>query len=140
MATAPNSTADPAGTAVALLEEWTPTVARLALGLVLLYFGVSELIQPSLWTGYVPAIPSTSSLAVGLVVVHGWLLSVLGVAIGLGVASRVAAGLSALMLLEIVLSLTFTGGFSDIVARDVGVMGLAVAVMGSTRQRLSLSA
>lgn len=140
MTAVPNSPADAAGTAAALLEEWTPTVARLALGVVLLYFGVSELIRPSLWTGYVPAIPSASSFAVGLVVVHGWLLSVLGVAIGLGVATRVAAGLSALMLLEIVLSLTFTGGFSDIVARDVGVLGLAVAVMGSTRQRLSLSA
>lgn len=131
---------DPAATAVALAEEWAPTIARIALGLVLLYFGVNELIRPSLWTGYVPAIPSTSSFAVGLVVAHGWLLSVLGVALGLGVATRVAAGLSALMLLEIVLSLTFTGGVSDIVARDLGVFGLALAVMGSSRQRLTLSA
>lgn len=119
-------------------QEWGPTVARVALGLVLLWFGLHELFQPSLWTGYVPALPSTSHLALGLVVVHGWVLVMLGVALCLGVAIRLAAALSALALLEIVLSLTFTGGLSDIVARDLGVFGLAVAVLASDRHRLLL--
>lgn len=122
----------------AATREWAPTISRLVLGLVLLWFGIHELVQPSLWTGYVPAVPSTSSFALALVVLHGWILVMLGVALALGLGTRAAAGLSALALLEIVLSLTFTGGVSDIVARDLGVFGLALAVLASDRQRLIL--
>jgi uncharacterized membrane protein YphA (DoxX/SURF4 family) len=120
------------------VQDWAPTVARLALGLVLLWFGLHELIQPSLWTGYVPAISQTSALALGMVLIHGWVLVLLGAALVLGIAPRLAAAVSALLLAEIVLSLTLTGGVSDIVARDLGVFGLAVAVFASERQRLLL--
>lgn len=131
------SPTEPKG-ALEAAQDWAPTVARLALGLVLLWFGLHELIQPSLWTGYVPAIPSTSHLALALVLAHGWALSVLGVALCLGVATRLAAALSALALLEIVISLSLTGGVTDIVARDLGVFGLAVAVLASDQHRLAL--
>ncbi len=128
----------PPGPAIDRIQPWAPVVARVALGLVLLWFGIHELIQPSLWTGYVPVIPSTSHLALALVLVHGWALSVLGVALCLGVATRMAAALSALALLEIVISLSLTGGVTDIVARDLGVFGLAVAVLASDQHRLVL--
>lgn len=124
--------------AVQVIQDWSPTVARLVLGCVLLWFGLHELLQPSLWTGYVPAISSTSQLALGMVLFHGWLLAIAGVALVLGIATRLAAAFSALLLLEIVLSLTFTGGVSDLVARDLGVFGLAVAVFAGGRQRLVL--
>ncbi len=120
------------------VQLWAPTAARVILGLVLLWFGVHELIQPSLWTGYVPVISQTSHLAVGLVLIHGWVLTVLGVALVLGIMSRTAAAVSGLLLLEIVVSLSFTGGLSDIVARDVGVFGLAAAVFSASEQRLAL--
>ncbi len=132
----PNPTG-PAGV-VEAVQGWSPTVARLALGLVLLWFGLHELFQPSLWTGYVPGIAQTSALALGMVLLHGWVLVLLGAALMLGIAPRLAAAVSALLLLEIVLSLSFTGGLSDIVARDLGVFGLAVAVFASDRQRLIL--
>ncbi|MHB1525398.1 MAG: hypothetical protein ACYDEA_08260 [Candidatus Dormibacteria bacterium] len=127
----------PAGV-VEVVQGWSPTVARLALGLVLLWFGLHELFQPSLWTGYVPGIAQTSALALGMVLLHGWVLVLLGAALMLGIAPRLAAAVSALLLLEIVLSLSLTGGLSDIVARDLGVFGLAVAVFASDRQRLIL--
>jgi len=119
---------------VETVRALAPTAARVSLGLVLLWFGMHELFQPSQWTGYVPIISQTSHLALAMVLLHGWLLSVLGVALVLGVAARLAAGVSALLLLEIVLSLSFTGGVSDIVARDLGVFGLAVAVFASDRE------
>ena len=123
---------------VEYVRAWSPTAARLTLGLVLLWFGLHELVQPSLWTGYVPVISQTSHFAVAMVLLHGWLLSILGVALVLGIAPQMAAGISALLLLEIVLSLSITSGASDIVARDVGVLGLAVAVFASDGQRLVL--
>jgi uncharacterized membrane protein YphA (DoxX/SURF4 family) len=122
-----------------LLAEWGPTAARLLLGLVLAWFGYHELVQPALWTGYVPVVSATSSAATLAVLVHGWLLLVLAAALIAGVAIRVAAGLAALLLLEIVISLAVTGGVSDLTMRDVGVLGLAVLLASGTRQRLALT-
>lgn len=120
-----------------LAAEWAPTVGRCLLALVLAWFGYHELVQPSLWTGYVPVV-SGAGLLVLLVLAHGWLLLMLAVALFAGIAIRVVAGLSAVLLLEIVTSLTLSGGLSDLVLRDVGVLGLAVCLTATTRQRLVL--
>lgn len=122
-----------------LLAEWGPTVARLLLGLVLAWFGYHELVQPALWTGYVPVLSATSTAATLAVLAHGWLLLVLAAALIAGVAIRAAAGIAALLLLEIVISLTVTGGLSDLTMRDVGVLGLAVVLASGTRQRVALT-
>ena len=122
-----------------LADEWAPTVARMLLGLVLAWFGYHELVQPSLWTGYVPVVSATSGIAVVLVLAHGWLLLVLAVAMIAGIAPRVAAAAAAILLLEIVISLTVTGGLSDLTLRDVGVLGLAIGLTGRHTQRLVLS-
>jgi uncharacterized membrane protein YphA (DoxX/SURF4 family) len=120
------------------LSSWSSTVARLLLGLVLAWFGYHELVAPRQWTGYVPVLSPTSSLAQVLVLAHGWVLVVLAVALVAGIAPRVAAGLSAVLLTEIVLWLVVSGGLSDLVLRDVGVLGLSVALVGADRQRLVL--
>lgn len=120
------------------IAAWTPTIARGLLALVLGWFGYHELIQPSLWTGYVPVLPTSSSLAVILVLAHGWLLLMLSVAMFAGIAIRAAAAVTTLLLLEIVISLTMATGLSDLVLRDVGVLGLATCLTGTTPQRLVL--
>lgn len=121
-----------------LASEWAPTAGRVLLGLVLAWFGYHELVQPSLWTGYVPVVPA-SSPAVLLVLAHGWLLLILAVAMIAGIAVRAAAAVAVALLLEIVISLTVASGLSDLVLRDVGVLGLAACLTASTRQRLVLS-
>ena len=65
----------------ALAADWAPTVARVLLGLVLLWFGYHELVLPGEWTGYVPVISESSSLAIILVLAHGWVLLVLAAAL-----------------------------------------------------------
>jgi len=132
----PASALDPP---VRLLAEWGPTAARLLLGLVLAWFGYHELVQPALWTGYVPAVSATSTVATLAVLAHGWLLLMLAAALIAGVAIRAAGGIAALLLLEIVISLTVTGGLSDLTMRDVGVLGLAVLLASGTRQPLALT-
>lgn len=122
-----------------LTGEWAPTAARILLGLVLAWFGYHELVQPSLWTGYVPLAPASSALAVILVLAHGWLLLVLAVALAAGVAPRAAASVAVVLLLEIVISLSVSGGLSDLTLRDAGVLGLAVCLTGPARQRLVLT-
>ncbi len=124
--------------ASAVTAEWAPTVARVLLGLVLAWFGYHELVRPGEWTGYVPVLSPGSALAIVLVLAHGWLLLVLAAALAAGIVPRTAAAIAAVMLLEIVISLTATGGLSDLTLRDVGVLGLAVGLTGCTRHRLVL--
>lgn len=118
---------------------WAPTMARVLLGLTLAWFGYHELMSPQLWTGYVPGVSATSDLAIVLVLAHGWLLLVLAVAITAAIGLRMAAAVSALLLLQIVLDLAVTGGLTDLTLRDVGVLGLALCLTGETRQRAVFS-
>ena len=56
-----------------------------------------------------------------------------------GIAVRALAAVCVAVLLEIVISLTVSSGLSDLILRDVGVLGLAVCLTAATRQRLVLS-
>ena len=130
---------DLAGQAYRFAGEWAPTAARVLLGLVLAWFGYHELVAPRLWTGYVPGVGASSQVAVVLVLVHGWVLLVLAVAIVTGLALRLAAAVAALLVLQIVITLTVTGGLTDLTLRDAGVLGLALCLTGSSRQRAVLT-
>jgi len=121
----------------AITAEWAPTVARILLGLVFFWFGYHELVQPGGWTQYVPVVNESSSLAVILVLAHGWILFVVAAALVAGIAPRVAAAIASVLLLEIVISLIVTG-LSATALRDVGVLGLAVCLTGCKNQRLVL--
>jgi uncharacterized membrane protein YphA (DoxX/SURF4 family) len=124
--------------AAELAAEWAPTAGRILLGLVLAWFGYHELVRPGLYTGYVPVVNSQSALGTVLVLAHGWLLLVLAVALAAGIMPRAAAAITAVLLLQIVITLSITGGLSDLTLRDVGVLGLAITLTGTTRQRLRL--
>ncbi len=124
--------------AARLAAEWGPVAGRVLLALVLAWFGYHELVRPALWTGYVPVLLPTSTLAVILVLAHGWVLLVAAVALAAGIAPRAAALFAAALLLEIVISLAVQGGLSDLTLRDVGVLGLALCLTGVSHQRLAL--
>jgi uncharacterized membrane protein YphA (DoxX/SURF4 family) len=123
--------------AAAISAEWAPTAGRILLGVVFFWFGYHELIQPGHWTQYVPVVSESSSLAVVLVLIHGWLLFVIAAALVAGIAPRAAAGVASVLLLEIVIGLAATG-VSDTALRDLGVLGLAVCLTGCKNQRLVL--
>jgi uncharacterized membrane protein YphA (DoxX/SURF4 family) len=121
-----------------LAASWGPTAGRILLGLVLAWFGYHELMQPALWTGYVPGVHAASSAAIALVLAHGWILLILAVALVAGIAPRAAAGLAALLLAQVVIWLWASAGLSDLTLRDVGVLGLALCITGRTEQRFAL--
>lgn len=120
-----------------LAAEWAPVAGRVLLGLVLAWFGYHELTSPGQWTGYVPVINEASQLAIVAVLVHGWVLFTLAVALIAGIAPRISAAIASVLLLEIVISLSVSG-LSDTSMRDVGVLGLAVVLTGCRNQRLVL--
>ncbi len=121
------------------IGEWGFVAARILLGLVLLWFGYHELVVPGLWTGYVPIISQSSHLAQILVLTHGWVLTILAVALIFGVAPRLASLLTVVLMIEIVITLVATAGLSDLVLRDIGVLGLALALLGRSHNRLVLT-
>jgi uncharacterized membrane protein YphA (DoxX/SURF4 family) len=122
-----------------IAETWAPTTGRVFLGLVLAWFGYHELIRPALWTGYVPFVHSASAGTIILVLAHGWVLLFIAVAMIAGIMIRAAAAVAVLLLAQIVLWLTVTGGLSDLTLRDVGVLGLALCLCSTTRQRLTMA-
>jgi uncharacterized membrane protein YphA (DoxX/SURF4 family) len=123
--------------ASAITAEWAPTAGRIVLGLVFFWFGYHELVQPGGWTQYVPVVNEASSLAVILVLAHGWVLFITAAALVAGIAPRAAAAVASVLLLEIVISLVVTG-VDPTALRDLGVLGLAVCLTGCKNQRLVL--
>jgi len=123
--------------ASAIAAEWAPTAGRILLGVVFFWFGYHELVQPDGWTQYVLVVPKTSTLAIILVLAHGWVLFVLASALVFGIAPRLSAAVASVLMLEIVISLAVTG-MADTALRDVGVLGLAVCLTGCENQRLAL--
>jgi uncharacterized membrane protein YphA (DoxX/SURF4 family) len=121
----------------AIAAEWAPAAGRILLGVVFAWFGYHELVLPGDWTQYVPVVSESSSLAVILVLLHGWVLLVTAAALVAGIAPRAAAALASVLMLEIVIALAATG-LSDTALRDVGVLGLAVCLTGVRHQRLVL--
>jgi uncharacterized membrane protein YphA (DoxX/SURF4 family) len=120
-----------------ITAAWAPTVGRILLGAVFFWFGYHELVQPGGWTQYVPVVSESSSLAVILVLAHGWVLFVTAAALVAGIVPRAAAAIASVLLLEIVISLAVTG-LDATAVRDIGVLGLAVCLTGCQNQRLVL--
>ncbi len=118
------------------LAPWATVVSRILLGLVLAWFGYHELVVPKLWTGYVPFLSPASTASQILVLLHGIVLGVLAAGLIAGVLPRMLAAFASLAMLEIIITLTITGGLSDLVLRDVGVLGLALLVFASKHEKL----
>jgi len=121
----------------AITAEWAPVAGRILLGVVFAWFGYHELVQPDGWTQYVPFVSESSSLAVFLVLTHGWVLLVTGAALVAGIAPHAAAAVASVLMLEIVIAVAMTGQ-SPTALRDIGVLGLAVCLTGVRHQRLVL--
>lgn len=111
-------------------ERWSTLAARSLLAVVLLTFGSQELYRPLFWTMYVPFLSPRSPVAEAAVLAHGAVIFVAGAALAFKVAPRFWALLSAIAMVAVLLAL-LPQGYNDIFARDLGVLGLCLAVMGT---------
>jgi uncharacterized membrane protein YphA (DoxX/SURF4 family) len=112
------------------VKNYAPTLLRLAMASVVLWFGVSQLLNPSAWTVWLPswvnALPITS---VQFVLLNGVAELVLGALLLAGLFTRLAALILSLHMLVIAFHL----GYTDVGVRDAGLAlaTLAVAMHGS---------
>jgi hypothetical protein len=106
-------------------------VMRLALGFTLGWFGVQELHNPRDWAVFVPhfIVHRYPGQVEHLVLLHGFLLLLAACAIGLGVCYLLGSLLAVGLFSEVVLGLWIDGGgISDLLIRDIGLLGLGIAV------------
>ncbi len=98
----------------------------MATGLILGCFGFWELTGPSQWTGYVPRFLGHAASPVLLVLLHGWILFLLGAAALIDFAPAVTSWTAVAVMAEVVGGLLLTSGFTEILVRDVGLLALAL--------------
>ena len=101
------------------------------LGFVVLWFGANEIMSPAKWTVFVPEFMKAlvgAQMLVDLVILHGILLVVCGLALVFNYYRRLAASIVCLMLLDIIITLFLGEGLDEIVARDIGLLGMAFAL------------
>jgi uncharacterized membrane protein YphA (DoxX/SURF4 family) len=109
------------------MAPWRPLVGRLALGGVLLYFGVGEMWSPAQWMGYIPQ-PLHFLPAIPLLLAHGYLLFAVGGLLLLGAWTRPMSWLSVALLASIVAGLMVNGGGTSLYVRDLGLTALALVL------------
>jgi len=130
-------------------KEYSVTIIRIGLALVLIWFGVSQLVQPDYFLGYLPswAFPPADTMqgmhfrmmgivpveAVTLIALNGMLDLSLGILLLVGFYTRIAALAAALHIFSISLSL----GYNDVAVRDYGLALAALSLAFSGAGRLS---
>lgn len=100
-----------------------------ALGFVVLWFGISEIIKPTDWIGFAPVFLGTGALVYAAVIIHGILLTISGLMLVFNFYRRVAAFVLVLIFTEIIIDLIIGSIASDIIIRDIGLWGMALALL-----------
>lgn len=110
------------------LKTYSPTVLRIGMALIAIWFGAQELLNPQMWTGYIPdSVIAFSNLSANFLVhMNGSFELVLGIALLLGIKTRITALLLTLHMLDI----TYVVGYGALGIRDLGLaFGLLAVFM-----------
>lgn len=101
------------------LEKYSPTVLRVGIALVIMWFGLEQIKDFEAWTGIIPewATSLTGLSALTLVKINAWTEVVLGLAHLTGFYTR-ASGL--ILTLHMAL-ITFVVGYNPTGVRDLGI-------------------
>lgn len=106
------------------LQKYSPTILRIGLALVFLWFGVDQIIHPNAWLGFIPewVVDLSNISAPTIVFLNGLFEIVFGTALLFGIFTRFVAFLLFLHMADITLMV----GFDSIGVRD---FGLSIAML-----------
>jgi uncharacterized membrane protein YphA (DoxX/SURF4 family) len=109
-----------------LFKKFAPSVLRIGISLVFIWFGLQQLTDAALWLGYVPdAIVAISHVSITtLVHFNGAFELIFGLALLAGLFTRTTALLLALHMIDIVIIV----GYTSIGIRDFGVAVATIAI------------
>ena len=118
------------------LKHISPSVLRIGIAAVFLWFGMSQVMDPAAWAGFVPDyVMAFTGIAVGTVVYwNGMFEIVFGSLLFFGLFTRFAALLLALHIMDI----AYTVGLNAIGGRDFGLSVATVCVFLNGADRFSL--
>ena len=107
-----------------------PLVMRLSLTFVFGWFGISEILDPKYWSGYIPEMAEKllPIPLLSLVQIHGIVLVLLAACLILRFYLKYVGALAVFVLLSIIGGLISMQGFNEIVVRDIGLLGLALSI------------
>jgi uncharacterized membrane protein YphA (DoxX/SURF4 family) len=107
-------------------KKYAPQVVRIGMASVFLWFGVSQILQPSYFMGYMPDWVNTLPISSDLfIIMNGVFEVVFGGLLAIGYFTRFSAAILSLHLLGIIQSL----GYNDIAIRDLGLLFGLVSVV-----------
>lgn len=98
-------------------KEYAPVLVRIGMSAVFLWFGISQLLQPKNFIGYLPAF-LLEGPANAFVMINGGFEVALGTMLVLGIYVRPVALLLGLHLMVIMINV----GYNEIGVRDFGLM------------------
>ena len=106
------------------LQKYSPTILRIGLSLVFLWFGVDQIIHPNAWLGFIPdwVVSLTSISAPTIVYLNGLFEIIFGTALLFGIFTRFVAFVLFLHMADI----TIMVGLDSIGVRD---FGLSIAML-----------
>lgn len=97
------------------------------LSFVVFYFGIKEIFSPEDWVRLVPSFFGSGDMTY-LIISHGVFLILLGFILIINFYRRTVAFILSLMLLSIIIILISTDGLNEVVVRDIGLFGMALAL------------
>jgi len=117
-------------------KNYSIVIIRISLALVLLWFGIDQIINPENWFGYIPSwlnsiIPFSLET---FILLNGIIEIIIGVFLLIGLYTRIIAFIAALHLL----SITIAVGYNEIGIRDFGLTMMAVSLIFSGAGVISL--
>jgi len=117
-------------------KNYATVIIRISLALVLLWFGIDEIVNPENWFGYVPTglspiLPFSLNTFITL---NGIFEIIIGLLLLIGLYTRIIAFIAALNLSFI----TIAVGYNEIGVRDFGLTMMAISLIFSGAGVLSL--
>jgi uncharacterized membrane protein YphA (DoxX/SURF4 family) len=101
-------------------------LVRIAMALVFLWFGVSQVLDPASWLGYLPSWASVFPVSANtFILIAGISQSIIGFGLLLGLFTRWMAILGVLHLVPIILSV----GYNEIMIRDLGLLLATISIV-----------
>ncbi len=100
------------------MKKYSSLILRIGIGLVIIWFGTQQLINPASWYGFLPTWTNNIPVShTAFIYLNGWFEVCFGILLILGLYTKIVAGLLTLHLLGIV----FSVGYSPIGVRDFGL-------------------